>query len=182
MGGNLLSVSHLARRGAEMRFKGEGCSILDRHADVMCLGQLRNNLYLMDMDVETEEHAKIAVIPYFPSEGDEIPDAALAAYAKSSDADLTTWHRRLAHLNADTVKLMVSKNMVNGMEIIRGTSLITPCEPCIKGKQTRAEIKKSTETRADITLGCIFSDICGKIKESYEGYEYFVTWVDNKSH
>jgi len=29
MGGNLLSVSHFARRGAEMRFKGEGYKLLD---------------------------------------------------------------------------------------------------------------------------------------------------------
>ena len=136
MGGNLLSVSHLARRGAEMRFKGEGCSILNRHEEVMCLGQLQNNLYLMDMDVEVEEHAKIATIQYFPSEGDDTPDTALATYAKSCNTDLTTWHCRLRHLNADAVKLMVSKGMVVSMEITRGMLLVNPCKLCIKGKQT----------------------------------------------
>jgi hypothetical protein len=90
----------------------------------------------MDMDVEVEEHAKIATIQCFPSEGDDTPDTALAAYAKSYDADLTTWHHRLGHLNADAVKLIVSKGMVVGMEITRGMSLVNPCEPCIKGKQT----------------------------------------------
>jgi len=181
MGGNLLSVSHMARRGAEMRFKGEACKILDRHEDLMCLGQLHGNLYIMDMEVELEEHAKIAIVPFFPAEGDDVPDAALAAYTRSSNADLTTWHRRLGHLNADAVNLMISKGMVSGMKITRGSTLITPCEPCIKGKQTRTEIHKFTETRADTVLGRIFSDVCGRMVKSYEGYEYFVTWVDDKS-
>ena len=73
--------------------------------------------------------------------------------------------------------------MVSGMEIIGGTSCTTtPCEPCLKGKQTHTEIQKSTETRADTTLGCVFSNVCGKLPtRSHQGFLYFVTWIDDKS-
>jgi hypothetical protein len=42
---NLLSVSHFTRCGAEMRFVGEGCTILDQQKEVACKGDLRGNLY-----------------------------------------------------------------------------------------------------------------------------------------
>jgi transposase InsO family protein len=37
------------------------------------------------------------------------------------------------------------------------------------------------DTRADVVLGRIFSDVCGRFTKSHDGYEYFVTWVDDKS-
>ena len=53
--------------------------------------------------------------------------------------------------------------MVTGMEITDNSPLTMPCEPCIKGH--------------------IFSDVCGRLPtKSHEGFEYFVTWVDDKSH
>ena len=77
---------------------------------------------------------------------------------------------------------MLSKNMVTGMHITHGASPLPPCEPCIKGKQTRAEIQKTTDTRSNLILGRIFSDVCGRMPvKSHDGFEYFVTWVDDKS-
>jgi len=140
MGGNLLSVSHFACRGAKMHFKGEGCKLLK-----------------------------------------DAPPTALAAHTSTATANLTTWHQRLGHLNAEDVTLMHTKGMVTGMEITKGTTLVTPCEPCLKGKQTRAEIRKSTDTQADVILGCIFSDVCGHMSPSHDNFIYFVTWIDDKS-
>jgi hypothetical protein len=58
---------------------------------------------------------------------------------------------------------MVHKGMVKGMEI-SGTSTHTmPCKPCLKGKQIHAEIQKHTETHAEVILGHVFSDVCGKL-------------------
>ena len=77
---------------------------------------------------------------------------------------------------------MVKRGMVCGIEIIGGSSHPSPCEPCITGKQTRSEILKHTETRSDIILGRVFSDVCGKLPaRSHSGYEYFVTFIDDKS-
>ena len=69
------------------------------------------------------------------------------------------------------------------MEIIRGNKPSTSiCKPCIKGKQTRAEICKETDMCADLILGRVFSDVCAMFTtHSHQNFLYFVTFIDNKS-
>ena len=184
--GNLLSVSHLIHRGAEVRFTKGGCRIYDQQSVLVCEGTHRDNLFFMLIRVAQPESARVAIahLDVFPSEGEEIPsrDSALAAHSATSKGDASLWHRCLGHLNDDAVLRMVKKGLVKGMEITGSSMCATPCEPCLKGKQTRAEIGKSTETRSDTVLGRIFSDVCGKLPtRSHEGYEYFVTFVDDMS-
>lgn len=185
--GNLLSVSHLMHRGAEVRFTKEGCRIYDQQRTAICEGTLRENLFFMSIHVMLPESARVAIayLDTFPSEGEDLPprDFALTTHSATSKADAGLWHRRLGHLNDEAVLKMVKKGMVKGMEITTGeTTRVGPCEPCLKGKQTRAEIKKSTETRSNNVLGRVFSDVCGKLPtRSHEGFEYFVTFVDDMS-
>jgi transposase InsO family protein len=186
LSGNLLSVSHFLRTGAEIRFKNEGCELIDKHGDVKCVGHMHGNLFIMDMEVVANDHVRIAAVDTFPEEDDdapnyEDPDPAAMTVRTASKADNHIWHRRLAHLHNDAVTSMTEENMVTGMEVMKSDPPSTPCEPCVKGKQTRSEIAKTTETRADTVLGRIFSDVCGRMTRSHEGYEYFVTWTDDKS-
>ena len=117
----------------------------------------------------------------FPSKGDDMPNSVLSAKT-SSTTNLVTWHRRLAHLNADSILQMVRKGMVKGMEIQGGHSLPEPCEPCVKGKQTCLEIQKTTDNCSTVILKHVFSDVCGKLPMcSHQGFKYFVTWTDDKS-
>src|SRR6266702_2987837 len=110
-------------------------------------------------------------------------EVALAAQSATSKADLATWHRRLRHLHVDTVLDMSRKGMVKGMEISGGTPhTSSPCDACLKGKQARADIQKSTESRAGEILSQVFSDVCGKLPtRSHASFEYFVTWIDDAS-
>lgn len=86
--GNLLSVSQLARRGADVRFAKGGCQILDQKGTLTCEGNLRGNLYLMPIRVMATESARVAIaqVSTFPADGDD-----------------PAWHRRLGHLNVDAV-------------------------------------------------------------------------------
>ena len=61
----------------------------------------------MDMTVVTREHANIAVIDTFPSEGNKAPTMALTAQTTTSTADLMTWHCHLGHLNADAGAVLI---------------------------------------------------------------------------
>jgi GAG-pre-integrase domain len=128
----------------------------------------------------------IVIIEMFPAEGDDLSPMhkfALMAQAPSAKANLATWHQCLGHLNTDTILRMARKGIVSDIEITSGKSLTTPCEPCLKGKQTCAEIQKMTESRSENVLSRIHSDLCGKIlTRSYKGYYYFVTWIDDMSH
>jgi len=181
---NLLSVSHFAKCGSEMCFVGEGCSILDQRKIVACEGDLRGNLYVMRITtLPISESAHIAVLDSFPAKGEDPPEAMLIADNLGSKASIDIWHQRLGHLNADNVIHMARKGLACGMVIIGNTSPSSHiCEPCIKGKQMRAEIRKETDTRADLILGCIFSDVCILFSsQSCQGFLYFITWIDDKS-
>ncbi len=91
------------------------------------------------------------------SPGDEV---VLVVHSAMSEADVHTWHSQQGHLNIDAVLEIICKGMARRMEIV-GTPSRTanPCDTRLKGKQTRAEIQKMTETRADEILGRVFSDI-----------------------
>ncbi|HEX4706357.1 MAG TPA: reverse transcriptase domain-containing protein, partial [Candidatus Udaeobacter sp.] len=181
--GNLLSVSQLLRHGADIRFTKGKCQILDTHGQIACEGTSRGSLFVMNIRVPSES-ARVAIVKAFPKDNDELPPAhsAFISDSDTSKADAHTWHRRLGHLHDDAVLRMVRKGMVRGMEITNDSTRTLHCEPCLKGKQTRTEIRKATETRADDVLGRIFSDVCGKLPtKSIEGYEYFVTFTDDKS-
>jgi len=182
--GNLLSVSRFAKHGSEMCFVGEGCSILDQCKIVACEGDLRGNLYVMWITtLPISKSAHIVALDSFPAEGEDPPEAALIANNSGSKASIDIWHQRLGHLNANDVIRMARKGLACGMVIIGNSSPSSHiCKPCIKGKQTRAEIRKETDTRADLVLGHVFSDVCTLFSSrSHQGFLYFVTWIDDKS-
>jgi hypothetical protein len=186
---NLLSVSQLACHGADICFTKGGCQIYDQNGALTCEGSLRRNLYIMPVRVVApKETACVAVVEIdsFPIDGDvSTPNAevALAACNSISKADMHTWHHWLGHLHVDAVLAMVKKGMVKGMEITGSHSPPDTCESCLKGKQTCAEIQRSTELHATETLGRVFSDVCRKLPTcSHHSFEYFVTWIDDVSH
>ena len=114
---NLLSVAHLAERGADIRFIDRGCQLYTQMGQLTCSGQLQGKLYVMDMRTIVSETACIARVEAFPAEGDDLPTiakTALVARSSSSKADVDTWHRQLGHLNTDTVVCMVKNSMVKG--------------------------------------------------------------------
>ena len=145
--GNLLSVSHFAKCGSEMRFVREGCSILNQHKQIACEGDLCRSLYVIRIaTLPISELAHITVLDSFPTEGEDPPEAVLIADNSGSKASIDIWHRCLGHLNTDNVIRMARKGMTCGMEISGGyTPSSRICEPCIKGKQTHAEIQKETD-------------------------------------
>jgi len=72
--------------------------------------------------------------------------------------------------------------MVKGMEIWGHPTNTKICEACLNGKQTCADVQKTTGTRSSEPLGRMFSDICGKLPTaSRQGYKYFVTFTDDCS-
>src|SRR5258708_8572508 len=140
----------------------------------------------MEIRTVVPESANIAHVDHFPAEGDALPvkdEHALVAHGTVLSTDIDTWHCRLGHLNVNTILQMAHRGMVKGMAI-SGTSTHTlPCKPCIKGKQTQAEIQKHTEMRANTVLGHVFSDVCGKLPTcSHKGFDYFMTFIDDKLH
>jgi hypothetical protein len=176
--------SHITSRDADIHFVGRECLILDKDGELVCSGHRSGaNLYIKDMDTDRPATADVATVTDFPAEGDNVPpDFALASFASRAKADLHTWHHRLGHLHEDAVLRMLKKGLVRGMDLSGTATPLHPCEPCLKGKQTRSEIPKETDVRADTVLGRNFSDVCGPLStRSHAGFKYFATFTNNKT-
>ena len=139
------------------------------------------------MTIIPPEDQAYLVVSYSDEDMDRSPEDSNFAYTtkdvKASKGDENLWHRRLMHLNPNDVMRMYKKGMVEGMEIIRSKGKPSPniCAPCQKGKQTRSEIPKQTQTRATEVLERVFSDVCETSVPSRQGHRYFVTFTDDAS-
>ena len=93
-----------------------------------------------------------------------------------SDLDVSTWHRRLAHLSEDNVRKLAA--MAEGMSI-RYRTTVGACDACMEGKQHRQPSHKSA-TRVTQPLELIHSNLCGPINPaSFGGALYFILFIDD---
>jgi len=68
------------------------------------------------------------------------------------------------------------------LEISGGSTTSGPCDPCLKGKQTREEIRRTMVTCADCALDNVFSDARKLLAtQTQNGHKYLVTLVDDNS-
>ncbi|XP_020263269.1 uncharacterized protein LOC109839251 [Asparagus officinalis] len=90
------------------------------------------------------------------------------------------WHKRLGHLNFQSVKTLQSREMVYGLPTIEEIEGV--CSSCMKGKQHRGEFPMEGAWRATKPLELIHTDLCGPMKtESLAGNKYFITFIDDFS-
>ena len=141
LNGNLLSVAHLTTKGFNVEFKDNTCRILRSDSKLVGFAPRSNGLYILDSIPISPPRAYVASVGDSPLIS--LPSAfALKAHAKPvSKADLTTWHRRLGHINVDYVLKMMRQGMVEGMDIVGDTSRHhAVCVLCLEGKQSRLPI------------------------------------------
>ena len=99
------------------------------------------------------ESARIAHINEFPPEGTDLSDCTPTAFTSVAHTDLATWHQRFGHMHTNAIKHMLKKSMVTGMRLMSDSAPTMPCEPCLKAKQTRKPIQKTTNSCTDQVLG-----------------------------
>ena len=160
--GNLISVSKLADSGYGIAFGLKRATIFSPGCKTPKLAIPRNgNLWS---------------IP------GTIPKRSAAAASK---VDNETWHRRLGHCNIPAIKYMAAENIVNGLSTVESkqtkqNSLI--CEPCIMGKMAKLKYSQISHSPASTApLQLIHSDICVLNKSTYNGFHYFITFIDDYS-
>lgn len=72
------------------------------------------------------------------------------------------WHYRFGHLSYNALRILSSKQMVNGFPFI--TTPKDLCTYCIVGKQHRSSMPKKFLCRASIKLQLVHTYICRPIK------------------
>ena len=191
LNGNLISVSRLAERGHAFSFHDNICEIT-KDGHVAALARKKDGLYTLLAKQHAPERTYVASVPAIGSSSDSAcqsetePLIAMPAKTeKSSSATLRTWHRRLGHLNVDSVIKMVRKGMVKGMDIIGSLKpdRSHACKPCLEGKQARAPITKESTVENPRILWRTYSDVCGPMDTvARGGYTSFVSFIDAKAH
>src|SRR3979490_939603 len=114
-------------------------------------------------------------------DGSSIPVSESVNFSSTCVMDISLWHRRLAHLNLDSVKRLVKGDLVDGLVLKSKQNPDPICEPCLAGKQHRNPFPSSS-TRASKPLDLVHTDLHGPLPvRTHSGYRYWVLFIDDKT-
>ena len=155
---NLLSVSSLTAKGAEIQFSAKQCSI-----------------YLKGVELETASRTGSLY-------NLQLAKTSCKANVASTEATMELWHRRLAHLGADNVKKLVPRSTGINLQLeSSSTADSSTCQGCVFGKQTKI-ISRTPQRRATNCMELLYTDIGRPITPpSVGGANYYVTFTDDFS-
>ncbi|KNA25384.1 hypothetical protein SOVF_006690, partial [Spinacia oleracea] len=136
---NILSLGQATEAGCEVRMIDNNLKLYDRFGKLLVRSKRsRNRLYKVILEVESIKCLQL-----------------------TSTRESSTWHAQLGHVNMDTMKLMISKELVIGIPNIKIERQV--CTSCLLGKQTRHQFPQATAYRATQALELIHGDLCGPI-------------------
>jgi transposase InsO family protein len=155
MGIIIVSVSCITQSGCKVIFDVDVCHIFNRAGTpIGAIHTDKHSLY-------KAEHIYVASIP------DEWVNIAIM-------------HRCLAHIAPDSIQKMVKRGIVEGVQLINDSAIVT-CKACEQAKATHKEIWKEHEVPLSDVLGKeIHSDVWGHSPvPSLGGRRYYVTFTDD---
>ncbi|KAJ0587052.1 putative RNA-directed DNA polymerase [Helianthus annuus] len=155
---NIISLGQATECGCDIRMKDDYLLMRDAQGKVlMNVTRSKNRLYTIKLKVGKPVCLKARI-----------------------DNENWLWHARLGHLNFESMKQMVNKDMVVGMPKINHENQI--CDSCLVGKHTRQSFPKMASFRATRALELIHGDLCGPISPStIAGNRYVFVLVDDFS-
>ncbi|GJV81775.1 retrovirus-related pol polyprotein from transposon TNT 1-94 [Tanacetum coccineum] len=114
-----------------------------------------------------------------------LPDSTspnpICLMAKATSSQAWLWHRRLSHLNFDTINLLSKNNIVNGLPKLKFVKDHL-CSSCELGKAKRKSFHTKTTSSSKRRLQLLHMDLCGPIRvESINGKKYVLVIVDDYS-
>ncbi|GJW73668.1 retrovirus-related pol polyprotein from transposon TNT 1-94, partial [Tanacetum coccineum] len=92
---NLFSVGQFCDADLEVAFRKSTCIVRDLHGNDLLIGSRGSNLYTISLQ-ETSSPTPIC-------------------FLEKASNQAWLWHRRLSHLNFDTINLLSKKDIVNGL-------------------------------------------------------------------
>ncbi|GJR35615.1 putative ribonuclease H-like domain-containing protein [Tanacetum coccineum] len=159
---NLFSVGQFCDADLEVAFRKSTCYIHDLKGNDLLTGSRGTDLYSISLQDSTTPNP-----------------ICLMAKATSSQAWL--WHRRLSHLNFDTINLLSKNNIVNGLPKLKFVKDHL-CSSCELGKAKRKSFHTKTTPSSKRRLQLLHMDLCGPMRvESINGKKYVLVIVDDYS-
>ena len=185
---------------------GGGTAHLTLH-DVVCIPDLHENLLsagrLLDLgfDVQYRPDGLTLTAPNgaLCGEGTRAKGGLFRLAARGRAADLQTaavahaapdtdWHARFGHADSRAIMQLFTRGMANTAKATEATAALKQlssaahCEPCLRGKQTRAPLTGSADgaTRASRPLQIVHMDLCGPYPHhGRDGSRYLLVIVDD---
>lgn len=155
---NLISVSKLVSKGAKVSFEGTIATVLSSTGDEIFTTTKTGQLYT----VYTVD----------------APPTAFTTQSKQKATSFDIWHRRLGHAGTDTIKRMLSQNLVEGLNVKGGLEIGGLCKDCIFGKHATRPYNDTTPHEHD-PLDRVHIDIWGPAPvTSAGGARYFMVVMD----
>ncbi|GJR48766.1 retrovirus-related pol polyprotein from transposon TNT 1-94 [Tanacetum coccineum] len=159
---NLFLVGQFCDADLEVAFRKSTCYIRDLKGNDLLTGSRGTDLYSISLQDSTTPNP-----------------ICLMAKATSSQAWL--WHRRLSHLNFDTINLLSKNNIVNGLPKLKFVKDHL-CSSCELGKAKRKSFHTKTTPSSKRRLQLLHMDLCGPMRvESINGKKYVLVIVDDFS-
>ena len=162
LGHNLLSVGQFCDSDLEVAFRKHTCFIRDLEGVDLLSGSRGTNLYTISMD-------------------DLLKTSPICLLSKASKTKSWLWHRRLSHLNFDTINKLAKQGLVWGLPKLRFEKDHL-CSACSLRKSKKASHKpKAIDTNQE-KLSLLHMDLCGPMRvASVNGKKYILVIVDNYS-
>jgi len=111
-----------------------------------------------------------------------VATATTATSLKMTCLTLMQLHECMGHIAFSTLKTMVSRGMIHGVEIIQ-SSKSEFCDTCVKAKITHLPFPNESKTRAAKYGKQIHTDVWGPSHvKSLSGKRYYISFMDDYSH
>jgi len=166
---SLLSVSQLDAHGLTAIFKNGTCAVIDRLGNNSLSATLDRGLYILSR-YGSAHPSSATILPRL--------DCALTSSTRNirkSDT-IEVWHRRLAHLNYADLKLILDSDKKTKNQ--NTWEIPGLCETCVKTKQQQHVIRAKS-TRSSTPFELVHSDLCGPMKHSIGGAQFYITYIDD---
>ncbi|GKF52368.1 retrovirus-related pol polyprotein from transposon TNT 1-94, partial [Tanacetum coccineum] len=147
---NLFSVGQFCDAGLEVAFRKSTSYVRDLKGNDLLIGSRGSDIYSITLQDTTSPN------PIF-------------LWAKATSSQAWLWHRRLSHLNFDTI------NLLSKYDIVKDHL----CSSCELGKAKRKSFKTKTTPSSKTRLQILHMDLCGPMRvESFNGKKYVLVIVD----
>ncbi|GJY91435.1 retrovirus-related pol polyprotein from transposon TNT 1-94 [Tanacetum coccineum] len=143
-------------------FRKSTCFVRDLHVNDLLTGNRGSDIYTISLQ-------------------DTTSPTLICFLAKASPTQACLWHRRLSHLNFDTINLLSKKDIVNGLPKLKYVK-DKLCSSCELSKAKRSTFKTKIVPSSKGRLNLLHMDLCGPMRiKSINGKKYILVIVDDYS-
>nr|GEV67284.1 retrovirus-related Pol polyprotein from transposon TNT 1-94 [Tanacetum cinerariifolium] len=160
LGHNLFSVGQFCDSDLEVAFRKHSCYVRDTNDVDLIKGSRGTNLYTISVE-------------------DMMKSSLICLLSKASKNKSCLWHRRLNHLNFDTINDLARKDLVRGLPRLKFEKDHL-CSACQLGKSKKHTHKPKAENTNLEVLNTLHMDLCGpRHVQTINGKKYILVIVDD---